>query len=71
VGKLYSRNKRSTDMDNSRSPAAGYILAAVMGAIAGGIAIALITRAIPRMAANMMGNMMARMDSEGCDPEEM
>jgi hypothetical protein len=62
-------------MGKSRSPTAGYILAAVLGAAVGGIAVAVVTRAIPgmmsRMMWNVMGDMMMRMGGKGCDPEEM
>ena len=62
-------------MDPSKSPAGGYILAAVLGAIVGGITISIITRAVPammsRMMSNMMGDMMMRMGGEGRNPEEI
>jgi hypothetical protein len=73
--KILESMERRTRMHESRSPAGGYILAAVLGATAGGIAVAFLTKAIPvmmsRMMSSMMGNMMTRVGGEGCDPEEM
>ena len=62
-------------MNDTRTPVAGYLIAAALGATVGGIAVTIFTRAIPammsRMMANMMGNMMKQMGEEGCNPEEM
>jgi len=58
-------------MDKSRSPAGGYILAAVLGAAVGAVATVIVTRAIPVMMSRMMANMMMRMGGEGRDPGEM
>ena len=58
-------------MNGSKSPMAGYFLAAALGATIGGIGVAIFTRAIPKMMSTMMGNMMKNMGDEGCNPENM
>ena len=62
-------------MNNSRTPMAGYFLAAALGTIVGGIGATIITRAIPKMMSRMMPimmeNMMKQMGGEGCNPEDM
>jgi len=63
------------NMNDSRAPIVGYLIAAALGATAGGIGVTIFTRAIPkmmsRMMSNMMGNIMKQMGGEGCNPEEM
>lgn len=58
-------------MNETRTPVAGYMIAAALGATVGGIGIAIITRAFPKMMSRMMGNMMNQMGGEGCNPEDM
>jgi len=62
-------------MNESRTPVAGYLIAAALGATVGGIGVAIFTRAIPKMMSRMMpvmmGNMMKQMGGEGCNPEDM
>ena len=62
-------------MNESKTPVAGYLIAAALGATVGGIGVAIFSRAIPkmmsRMMSNMMENMMRQMGAEGCNPEEM
>ena len=61
-------------MNESKTPATGYLIA-VLGAAVGGISVAIFGRLIPtmmsRMMSNMMGNMMKQMGDEGGNPEEM
>ena len=62
-------------MNESRTPVAGYLIAAALGATAGGIGVVIFTRAIPKMMSRMMpimmGNMMKQVGGEGCNPEDM
>ena len=62
-------------MNESKTPVAGYLIAAALGAAIGGVGVAIFTRAIPKMMSRMMpimmGNMMKQMGGEDCNPEEM
>ena len=48
-------------MNETRTPVAGYLIAAALGATVGGIAVTIFTRAIPAMMSRMMGNIVNRM----------
>jgi hypothetical protein len=62
-------------MDNIRSPAKGYAIAALLGAVGGGAVVVWGTRAIPNMASRLMSvmqrKMMDHMKEAGINPTEM
>jgi hypothetical protein len=63
------------DMQDSRTQAKGYLLAAVLGAVGGGLSVALVSRIVPRLMSQAMSSRMrdkmAQMVADGCDPAEM
>jgi hypothetical protein len=58
-------------MQNTRSPAKGYIMAALLGAVGGALIVVLAAKVFPQMMSGMMGKMMEQMRQSGCSPAEM
>jgi hypothetical protein len=71
----FIRQEGAIKMVNTRTPARGYALAAILGAVGGGLLVALVTRTVPKMTSalmsGMMQNMMGQMRDCGINPEEM
>lgn len=62
-------------MNNARSPAKDYAIAALLGAVGGGALVAWGTRAVPNMVSRLMSvmkqKMMDHMKEAGINPAEM
>jgi CheY-specific phosphatase CheX len=70
----YASKEGGIKMNNARSPANRYVLAAILGGIGGGLLVAIATKAIPKMMSKMMSgmmqNMMGQMRKSGFNPAD-